>query len=69
MVQAFIEGYRIQCIGGMVLQLNTCLPEHGKFLMGNVEARDCRDYLEKQGILMRRIDSGGTPEWEFRVAS
>lgn len=67
MVTAFIDSYRIEAIGGTVFKFKPGAEDSGGYLMSTSMAVDCRDYLNTVGIAMERVDSGGSPEWHFRV--
>ncbi len=67
MIKAFLDGFRIQAIGGTVYQFKTGHADSGKFLMTTSMAAEANTLLGSLGILMRRIDAGGSPEWTFSV--
>lgn len=69
MVLHWFNGKRIIAVGPVIYAHNENGEEGERMisLMNNIEAEKCRSFLSNKGIAMTRIDSGGSPEWEFNV--
>lgn len=65
LVQKFIDGYRIKAIGGIIYGFKQGAKDHGNPIVAASDGPRCRDILNEIGISMRRVDAGGSPEWEF----
>lgn len=64
MVQHWVDGCKICAIGGIVYRF-----PNGESLMNTTDAYACKSWLYQNGIMMRRVDAGGAPEWTFVMAS
>lgn len=66
MVEYYITGYQIRAFGtGVVYRFKAGTSDNGFAIMNTTEAAECCDLLQSVGILMRRIDSGGSSQWSF----
>lgn len=65
MVTAYLAGYRIVGLSGTIYKRKDGAPDNMNGIMSTTQAAECKRWLALNKISMRRIDSGGSPEWEF----
>jgi hypothetical protein len=63
LVNAFLIGSTINGIGGSIYDCKM------NFLMANTDLYYAIKELEKHGVLVRRIDSGGRPTWNATLTT
>ena len=62
MVAHWLEGKKIRAIGD-----NVHIFPGGESIMNTTDAYECCSWLYEHGIIMKRLDSGGAPQWGFEI--